>query len=1028
MAYLVQTLASGLDLTSYAHLILHDNGFLVSSPARHCIYYVENGVATVWAGSDGVSGSVNGSRLSARFNTPCGLTKDNDGNIYLSDKLNHVIRKIDTLGNVTVVAGSLGFSGSSGDNGQATSALLDSPTGLSFSQMNLGAGRFNALFVLCANEVIRYVNLDNGNIYLARNGFDGAPTGYLSASFRKPNVYYQDTTLVFIGNKGAPDAWWSPYGVLTYLYIDQNGIQFIQQWGGSGGYYHVVNDSALVDVDYRTPQHYFTTPENKIYKFLGIANSEVVFAGTGVAGFNGDGEALQTQINNPTFILNDNTGIYFIDSGNGRVRKVVQSEIAYFDPPIYSLQSNLVPTSIIEQSPSDLVLLGEYNFQGGVLENIQFNYDVQLSEINLISKVNQAVGDLLIHGFTTDLKVSFYFEPIVLSLSQEIIPIVGAFEFVSPATYELGNDLFSDFSGDYDLIKSEEISPGYDLIQSKEISASYDITEFNQLNSIYDLIKKQDIDIIYSREKHKDLLVRYTHSEFVFASKESQITFANLFSTKEVPILTLVFTSKQSQVKAEQLLFVSKESELRLAPLFATKETPISTLIFTSKQSQVKAEQLLFASKQSMIKYDSIFATKEVPISTLVFALKQSQVKAEELLFVSKESQNKMQYLVFHSKETLFVIPSVQYYFFSKESEYKFEQSAGVTFIDATNEHFWLEHKGVTIPISKYDISLSNEIAWKGQVEINNDFDYYKLKIGDVVYLHIPSQVFKLLIITKNISKQGLQKRSFGVSLESPISALNSSRDSLTLGNDFASALANQIYQTEWDLVDWKIPPSSLVISNGTPLNLLKQLVDCVGGVIASKHDGSLLARSKFKYAVDKWNSITPEFVIPIDHIFSESLTSQAVKQWDSVIVSSGEAKEINYAVETIDVDKQKYLICRPSIWRDDIYLFHTSQYPTGIRYIGALEEIVEEQIEIKEGKASISKPVSELIEYNYHWKDLGLLEIINNELVLVSMPENRIDAYSLINVKYKTKFHKWAIGGSEGDTAQFVFVAEKEF
>ena len=105
MAYLVQTLASGLDLTGYAHLVLHNDGFLVSSPARHCIYYVENGVATVWAGADGESGTANGNRLTARFNSPCGLTKDNSGNIYISDKLNHVIRKIDVNGMVTTFAG-----------------------------------------------------------------------------------------------------------------------------------------------------------------------------------------------------------------------------------------------------------------------------------------------------------------------------------------------------------------------------------------------------------------------------------------------------------------------------------------------------------------------------------------------------------------------------------------------------------------------------------------------------------------------------------------------------------------------------------------------------------------------------------------------------------------------------------------------------------------------------------------------------------------------------------------------------------
>ena len=139
-------------------------------------------------------------------------------------------------------------------------------------------------------------------------------------------------------------------------------------------------------------------PENKIYKYNGTANSEVVIAGTGVAGFNGDGEALQTQINNPTFILNDNTGIYFIDSGNSRVRRIIQSEIAYIDSPLYLLQANYVPTSIIKQSPVNLTLQSEHDFRGGVLENLELNYEIQISEFNPVASINQEPCQLSIQG------------------------------------------------------------------------------------------------------------------------------------------------------------------------------------------------------------------------------------------------------------------------------------------------------------------------------------------------------------------------------------------------------------------------------------------------------------------------------------------------------------------------------------------------------------------------------------------------------------------------------------------------------
>ena len=52
---------------------------------------------------------------------------DSSGNVYVADKNNHKIRKIDSLGNVTTLAGS-GSAGST--NGQGTAALFNQPQGV----------------------------------------------------------------------------------------------------------------------------------------------------------------------------------------------------------------------------------------------------------------------------------------------------------------------------------------------------------------------------------------------------------------------------------------------------------------------------------------------------------------------------------------------------------------------------------------------------------------------------------------------------------------------------------------------------------------------------------------------------------------------------------------------------------------------------------------------------------------------------------------------------------------------------------
>ncbi len=104
-----------------------------------------SGVITTVAGtgSSGYNASQDGgAATSAQLNTPTGAALDGAGNLYIADTNNHRIRKVDTAGVITTVAGT-GTAGDSGDGGPATSAQLNRPFG---------------------------VNVDNsGNLYIAGN-------------------------------------------------------------------------------------------------------------------------------------------------------------------------------------------------------------------------------------------------------------------------------------------------------------------------------------------------------------------------------------------------------------------------------------------------------------------------------------------------------------------------------------------------------------------------------------------------------------------------------------------------------------------------------------------------------------------------------------------------------------------------------------------------------------------------------------------------------------------------------------------
>jgi hypothetical protein len=94
----------------------------------------------VTVAGDGVAGYSGDGRLAAfaELNSPTGLAVDADGNLYIADSANNVIRRVDAkTGIIATVAGDYaadkandGLGGFSGDGGPATSAQLNDPQGV----------------------------------------------------------------------------------------------------------------------------------------------------------------------------------------------------------------------------------------------------------------------------------------------------------------------------------------------------------------------------------------------------------------------------------------------------------------------------------------------------------------------------------------------------------------------------------------------------------------------------------------------------------------------------------------------------------------------------------------------------------------------------------------------------------------------------------------------------------------------------------------------------------------------------------
>lgn len=109
------------------------NIFLADS-GNHRIRKIDpEGVITTYAGNgDPTFGGDGGPALKASLSRPSDIDLDPAGNLYIADTDNSCVRKVDTKGVITTVAGQCGSPGYGGDGGRAAAALLDRPYGVEF--------------------------------------------------------------------------------------------------------------------------------------------------------------------------------------------------------------------------------------------------------------------------------------------------------------------------------------------------------------------------------------------------------------------------------------------------------------------------------------------------------------------------------------------------------------------------------------------------------------------------------------------------------------------------------------------------------------------------------------------------------------------------------------------------------------------------------------------------------------------------------------------------------------------------------
>ena len=291
----------------------------------------KNGIINTFAGNgykdslgNGVYSGDGGAATSASLFSPTGVAVDSLGNIYIADRDNNVIRKVNTNGVISTVAGngykdSFGNGAYSGDGGAATSASLYNPTGVAVDS----AG--NIYIADQSNQRIRKVDTQGIISTVVGNGdygFNGDNNTASGATLANPSSVAVDASgNLFIADQSNN----------RIRKVNNNGVISTAAGNGTKGYSGdsgIATNASLaypygIALDY-WGNIYISEHGNNVIRKVNSYGVISTVVGNGTKGYMGDGGiATIATLNGTEGVSVDAAGnIYIADAGNNRIRKV----------------------------------------------------------------------------------------------------------------------------------------------------------------------------------------------------------------------------------------------------------------------------------------------------------------------------------------------------------------------------------------------------------------------------------------------------------------------------------------------------------------------------------------------------------------------------------------------------------------------------------------------------------------------------------------------------------------------------------
>lgn len=279
--------------------------------------------AVAGTGEQGFTGD-GGPAAKAKLDQPFHVAFDSQGNLHFSDTFNHRIRKVNAkTGIITTVAGN-GKKGHGGDGGPATDAMLNEPYGICFD------GNDDLYIVDRLNLCIRRVDGRQRSIITlagvpGKSGFGGDGGPAADALLREPNgiCFDPESNRLYIADVADQRVRFVDLETLKIHTLAGNGKKLS---AGDGG---LLKDATFAGprAVHMGPDKclYVVEREGNCVRRIDLGKKTIVqFAGTGKKGYTGDGgPAKDATFDGPKELSIDQDGnVYVVDTENEAIRRI----------------------------------------------------------------------------------------------------------------------------------------------------------------------------------------------------------------------------------------------------------------------------------------------------------------------------------------------------------------------------------------------------------------------------------------------------------------------------------------------------------------------------------------------------------------------------------------------------------------------------------------------------------------------------------------------------------------------------------